>query len=163
MTLDEKDIEILHAIANAKNDSPDKISELTDIPTSTIHYRLQRLREEGIITDDLKTVDLDQVGLSMTIISEIWAEYGKGYHETVGRKLSRIDGVNQVYFLLGETDFVVVSNIASRPRLELLIEEFEAIDEIQRTSSQFVITTLKDEPRPLADYSENTLKEIALE
>lgn len=163
MTLDERDVEILHAIAREKTGSPEQIHEATDIPTSTIHYRLQRLREEGVITDDLNTVDLESVGLTMTVISEVWAEYGEGYHDTIGRKLGEIEGVNKVYFVLGDTDFIVVSNVASRPRLEDLIGEFEAIDEIHRTSTQFVITTLKDESRPLADYSDETLKDIVLE
>jgi len=160
MKLDEKDVKILHAIATDKTDSPEEIEKATGIPKSTVHYRIRQLRDDGIIEDELNNVNLDAIGLSITLISEVWAEYGEDYHEEVGEKLGDIEGVNQVYFTLGDTDFIVVSHLTSRPQIERLVERFEEIDEIQRTSSKFVITTLKNEPHPLADFNESTLLEL---
>ncbi|MFC4246846.1 Lrp/AsnC family transcriptional regulator [Natribaculum luteum] len=157
--MDEKDIRILKAIAAEGINSPDKLQEATGIPKSTIHYRLNQLREEGILENDIMDMNLEKIGLSITLISEVWAEFKEGYHDRVGEKLADIEGVNQVYFTMGDTDFVVISHVTSRQMVESLVEDYEAIDEIRRTSSKFVITTVKDEPRPINDFEFETLEE----
>lgn len=162
MSIDKKSLRILSAIATEKTGSPDRITEITGIPKSTVHYRIQQLKEEGVITNDLFDIDLEEVGLSITLFSEVRAEFEEGYHESVGDKLGEIEGVNQVYFTLGDTDFIVISHLHSRQEVERLVEEFETIDEIERTSSTFVITTVKNEPDPIADYDMETLSELLL-
>lgn len=155
--MDEKDIRILHTMASEGINSPEKICEYTDIPKSTVHYRLEQLREKGVIKNDLGEMDLSEIGLSITLISDIYAEFGEGYHETVGEKLANIEGINQVYFTMGDTDFVVIAHLDSRDMVESLVSDYEAIDEVSRTSSKFVITTVKREPHPISDFEVETL------
>lgn len=155
--MDGKDVQILAAIAKLGTGSPEKISTETNIPKSTVHYRLDNLREEGVITNDLFDVDLTEIGLNLTVITNVMAEYSEGYHDKVGEKLGAVEGVNQVYFTMGDTDFVVISHLSDRGMVENLVQEFEAIDEVARTSSKFVIMTIKDENRPLNDFETETL------
>lgn len=155
--MDEKDIRILAAIARIGTARSDKIEEETGIPKSTVHYRLDQLRESGVIKNNLFDIDLDEVGLSITLISEVWAEFEEGYHEIVGEKLADVEGVNQVYFTMGDTDFIVIAHVANREMVESLVEDYEAIEEIERTSSKFVITTVKDEQNALNDFEIETL------
>ncbi|WP_255170959.1 Lrp/AsnC family transcriptional regulator [Natrononativus amylolyticus] len=159
--IDERDVEILLAIATEQSPSTETIHEATGIPKSTVHYRLNSLREDGVIANDLFELDLEQVGLEITIISEVWAEFDQGYHDRVGRTLSEIEGVNQVYFTMGDTDFVVIARLSSRDTVVDLVEEYESVDEITRTSSKFVITAIKDQTPIglLADYEKETLLE----
>jgi DNA-binding Lrp family transcriptional regulator len=158
--MDERDVEILKAIADLGEPSPKIIESKTGIPKSTVHYRLENLRESGIIKDDLFNLDLSAIGLDLTVISEVNAEYEEGYHEEVGRKLSEIEGVNQVYFTMGDTDFIVIAHLADRKMVEDLISAYERIDEVKRTSTSFVITTIKDERTPLRDFELDTLKAL---
>lgn len=44
----------------------------------------------------------------------MWAEFQLGYRKTVGEKLADVEGVNQIYFTLGDTNFIVISNLPSR-------------------------------------------------
>lgn len=157
--MDERDLEILMAIAELGTGSPEAIQEETGIPKSTVHYRLTKLREDGVIENDLYDLDLENVGLKITVITEVMATYKQGYHETVGEKLGEVEGVNQVYFTMGDTDFVVISRLTDREMVERLVEDFEAIDEVERTSSKFVITTVKEEANALRDYDVETLRD----
>ena len=161
-TMDEKDLRILNTLAQEGITSPDKIQEQTGIPKSTVHYRLNQLREAGILKNDLGEMDLSKLGLSITIISEVYAEFDEGYHRTVGQKLSAIEGVNQVYFTMGDTDFIVVSHVTSREMVESLIEDYEEVAEIRRTSSKFVVKTVKREPHPINDFETETLFEALI-
>lgn len=155
--MDEKDIQILYTALTEKITSPERLAEVTEIPKSTVHYRLENLQEEGVIENDLFDVDLEKLGLSLRVISEVMAEYEKGYHEEVGERLAEIEGVNQVYFTMGDTDFVVVATLSSRDMVEELVAQYEAIDAVTRTSSKFVITTVKESEHPLTDFELETL------
>lgn len=155
--MDEKDIQILTTIAKEGINSPDKIEQHTEIPKSTVHYRMNQLKEKGIIKNDLCDMDLSEIGLSITLISEVYATFGEGYHSTVGEQLADVEGVNQVYFTMGDTDFIVVAHVTDREMVESLVADYEAIDEIDRTSSRFAITRVKDEPYPINDFEYDTL------
>ncbi len=45
--MDERDVRLLKAIAELETGSPERLHEATDIPISTIHYRLNNLRDEA--------------------------------------------------------------------------------------------------------------------
>lgn len=157
--MDERDLQILKTIAEKQIDSPSKIHELTGIPQSTVYYRLNNLRDEGIIKNDLYDVDLEKLGLGITIIVEVVATYGEGYHEKVGEHLSEVEGVSEVHFTMGDRDFVVIAHVPNREGVERLISDFEKINEVERTESKFAITTIKNEPRVINTYSMDTLAE----
>lgn len=159
MSLDARDVRILRSIAQNDSTSPERIHDETDIPKSTVHYRIEKMKDRGVIKNDLFEIDFEKVGLGLTVISEVLAEFGEGYQQEVGEALAEIEGVNEVYFTMGDTDFIVISRLPSRDMVETLVEEFEAIDGIQRTSSKFVITSIKAQESVgmLRDYSETTV------
>jgi DNA-binding Lrp family transcriptional regulator len=153
--MDERDITLLKAISDLGTGSPEKLHEETDIPVSTIHYRLNNLREAGVIENDLYDVDLDAFGLGVTVIVEVLASYDR--YEDISERLLDIEGVTQLYFTMGETDFVVVARLPDSDDVERLIRDFESIPEVERTNSTFVISSLRDSTRPLESYSLDTL------
>lgn len=157
--MDERDVRLLKAISDLGTGSPERLNEETDIPVSTIHYRLNNLREAGVITNDLYDLDLTKVGLGVTVVLDVLADYS-GSHETVSDRLLAVEGVTEAYFTMGETDFVVVARLPDSDDVERLIREFESIDEIDRTNSTFVIRSLRDGQRPLESYSLESLVEM---
>ena len=156
--MDERDLRILKAIAELGTGSPERIHEETDIPISTIHYRLNNLRESGVIENDLYDLNLEKLGLGVTVIVEVLADYSDSYDE-VAEQLLDVEGVTQAYFTMGETDFVVVARLSDSDKVEGLIRDFEAIEEVERTNSTFVVTPLRDGHRALRSYRIETLIE----
>ncbi|MFB6093735.1 MAG: Lrp/AsnC family transcriptional regulator [Halanaeroarchaeum sp.] len=154
--MDERDLRILKAISDLGTGSPERIHEETDIPVSTIHYRLNNLREAGVIENDLYDLDLEELGLGVTVIVEVLADYSDSY-EDVADQLLEIEGVSEAFFTMGETDFVVIARLSGSEKVERLIREFEAIDQVERTNSTFVITPLREGHRILESYSIETL------
>jgi len=80
---------------------------------STIHYRLNNLREDGVIENDLYDLDHEALGLGVTVIVEVLADY-EGPYEEFAEELLAVEGVTEAFFTMGETDFVV-------PRAALLV------------------------------------------
>ncbi len=155
--MDERDLRILMAIANLGTGNVEQLHDETDIPTSTIHYRIENLKERGVIRNDLLDIDIQKAGLKLTLISEVIAEYGELTEGDVGEKLSNIEGVNKVYFTLGDVDFILIAHLTNRDMVHRLVNDYESIPEVSRVSSKFVIMTIKDEPNPFNDYSLETL------
>jgi DNA-binding Lrp family transcriptional regulator len=153
--MDERDITLLKAISDLGTGSPEKLHEETGIPVSTIHYRLNNLREAGVVENDLYDVDLDAFGLGVTVIVEVLASYDR--YEDVSEQLLDIEGVTQLYFTMGETDFVVVARLPDSDDVERLVRDFESVPEVERTNSTFVISSIRDSTRPLESYSLDTL------
>ncbi|MDR5657151.1 MAG: Lrp/AsnC family transcriptional regulator [Halobacteriota archaeon] len=160
--MDERDVAILKAISDLGTGSPDQLHEETGIPVSTIHYRLNNLREEGIITNDLYDFDHEKLGLGVTIIVEVLAEY-EGSADEVKDALFDIEGVTQVFFTMGETDFIVLARLPDSDSVERLIADFESIPEVDRTNSTFVVSTLRDESRAPATYDLETLTDALVD
>lgn len=155
--MDERDVRLLKAIAELETGSPEQLNEATGIPVSTIHYRLNNLREEGVITNDRYEVDLEELGLGVTVIVEIHADY-RGSYETFADRLLTVEGVTNVYFTMGETDFIVIARLSDSGMVERLIAEFEQLEGVDRTDSTFVISAI-EERDALQSYELETLLE----
>ncbi|WP_430505513.1 Lrp/AsnC family transcriptional regulator [Haloparvum sp. PAK95] len=156
--MDERDVRLLKAISDLGTGSPERLHEETDIPVSTIHYRLNNLKEAGVIDNDLYDFDHEELGLGVTVIVEVLASY-EGPYEEFADELLAVEGVTQAFFTMGETDFIVIARLSSSDAVERLIGDFEAIPEVERTNSTFVISALRDEPRAPATYDAETLVE----
>jgi Lrp/AsnC family leucine-responsive transcriptional regulator len=161
--MDERDIRLLKAISDLGTGSPERLHEETDIPVSTIHYRLNNLREAGIIRNDLYDIDLEEVGLDVTVLVQLSTDY-HGSHHDFEEKILEVEGVSQAYFTMGETDFVVIAHLPDREFVERLITDLETIDEVRGTNSTFVVSTLRHSTRTLENYDlETLLSELAEE
>ena len=155
--MDERDVRLLKAISDLETGSPERLHEETGIPVSTIHYRLNNLREQGVIENDRYDIDLEELGLGVTVLVEIHADYRGSYEEFADRLLT-VEGVTNVYFTMGETDFIVIARLSGSEMVERLIAEFEQLEGVERTDSTFVISAI-EERDALQSYELETLLE----
>ncbi|GGJ16270.1 transcriptional regulator [Halobellus salinus] len=154
--MDERDIRLLKAISDLGTGSPERLNEETDIPVSTIHYRLNNLQESGIIQNDLYDLDLEEVGLDVTVLVQLSTDY-HGTHHDFEETILEVEGVSQAYFTMGQTDFVVIAHLPDRELVERLITDLERIDEVRSTNSTFVVSTLRHSTRAFESYELETL------
>jgi DNA-binding Lrp family transcriptional regulator len=154
--MDERDVRLLKAIAELGTGSPERLHEETDIPVSTIHYRLNNLREAGVIENDLYDFDLDELGLGVTVLVEVLADYAGNYEEVAG-DIRDIEGVTQVFSTMGETDFVAIARVHDDEAVGDLLRTFEDVPGVVRTNSTYVVDTVYDDRRAVGSYSLETL------
>ncbi|MFC5970583.1 Lrp/AsnC family transcriptional regulator [Halomarina salina] len=153
--MDERDVRLLRAITDLGTGSPEALHEETDIPVSTIHYRLNNLRDEGVITNDLYDIDLDAVGLDVTVVVEILADLDD--RPAVEDEILAIEGVTHLFSTMGETDFIAIARLPDADQVGRLIDDFEHVDEVERTNSTFVIDSIREDSRALGSYEVETL------
>ena len=106
--MDEKDIQILKSLEELETTSTEAVSDATGIPLSTIHYRLNNLRDAGVITNERLDLDLDEFGLGVTILVQIFTKDDQSHTES-GQAIAGIEGVTKVFFTMGSTDFIALA------------------------------------------------------
>jgi DNA-binding Lrp family transcriptional regulator len=151
--LDEKDLELLRSIETDFDVSLGTLSDELGLSKSAIHYRLNKLKEKEVVTGITADLDPVSLGLDMVAITEVSVTHEQGYSEDIGTELAALDWVEQVYYTMGDVDFVVVSRVQNRTQMNDVIEEMVAIDGVNETSSRFVMSELKSNPRTLANVS----------
>lgn len=137
--LDETDLALLELVEEDFDVSLKIISEELDVSKSAVHYRINKLKDEGVIQGVTADVDPLSFGLEIVAITDVSVTHESGYSEDIGEKLQALQGVEQVFYTMGDTDFVAISRVQSRNQLNSLIERIVAIDGVNETSSKFVM------------------------
>ncbi|MDQ2050867.1 Lrp/AsnC family transcriptional regulator [Natronolimnohabitans sp. A-GB9] len=159
ITLDETDFRLLRELDENGDIDADEIADELDISQSTVYYRLEKYRDQGILTGHVAHLDRHELGLSMTAISEIKTVYGPEAKE-VGERLAQLSGVQQVYSMIGEMSFYVISHVRDHDHLQSLIEEIIETDGVENSATHIVLRTFKEEPRLLVNYDEDDLEQL---
>jgi len=159
VNLDEKDFKLLYHLDREGDIDVETISEELEISSSTVYYRLEKYREMGILKGKVAHLDPRKLGLELTVISEIKGAYGPEY-ETLGTQLSELSAVQEVYFMLGEMSFYVISKVKDHDHLQDLIDAIINIDGVEDSATHVVLKTFKDEPRLLTNYDTADLERL---
>lgn len=138
-SFDETDLELIELIENDYDVSLQTIADELDVSKSAVHYRLNKFKDEGVIQSVTADINPRAFGLEMVAITDVSVSHASGYSENIGEKLSDLQGVEQVFYTMGDVDFVAISRVQSRNQLNDLIERIVSIDGVNETSSSFVI------------------------
>lgn len=152
--LDERDLALLRRIEADFDASLEELADELELSKSTIHYRITKLREQGIIKGVTADVDPLALGLSMMMITEVSVNHETGYADDIGTRLTEIKGITEVYYTMGDVDFLVLSRVQTREQMNTLIDSIVSIEGVDETSSRFVMKELKTDGRPVSMLSE---------
>ena len=146
-SIDKTDRAILEILQKDCRAQLNQISNKIGVPKSTVRYRIKRMESKGIISDYCVKVDPTKLGKDYVAISHIRAKYGPNYHERIGNLLAQISGAWGVYFVFGETDFIVISRSKNREDFMKKLEKITNMPEIERHNTQIVGKVIKEDPR----------------
>lgn len=153
--LDEHDLAILEFIERDFDVNLQELAEELELSKSAIHYRLKNLREQGVIEGVTADLDPAAFGLSMLMITDVSVDHERGYADDIGEQIGGVAGVNQVYYTMGDVDFVVVSRVQNRSQMNEVIDEIVGIDGVDETSSRFAMKEIKTDANSLPNLSDD--------
>lgn len=160
--LDETDLALLEYIESDFDVNLEELSEELGLSKSAIHYRINKLREENIIQGVSAELDPLAFGLNMMMITEVSVTHERGYAEDIGEQLAAVDGVQQVYYTMGDVDFVVISRVQNRDQMNELLDVIVGIDGVNETSSRFVMQEMSPTGGTLSNMSDQ-MRETVLD
>ena len=160
INLDRHDLALLELVEDDFDMSLEEIASGLDLSKSSVHYRLKKLRDQGIIKSVTADINMPALGLSMEMITEVMVSHETGYAENIGSDLSDIEGVAEVYYTMGDVDFLVISRAQNRKQMNELLDNIVGIKGVNETSSRFVMKNLKSDRKPVSSLSDEARSNI---
>ncbi len=145
--MDGKDSQLLTQLLEDSRQSTALISRKTEIPRVTVHDRLSKLVQRGVIRKFTVSLDYAKIDLPVTVF--VLVSYDptakNGQHE-LARKIASIPGIYAVHIISGEWDLLL--KIRARTIEEvgaLIIDKIRVIPGVQKTYTMAGFETVKEE------------------
>jgi Lrp/AsnC family transcriptional regulator, leucine-responsive regulatory protein len=135
-------------LQNLQKDAKIGLSDLakaTGLASSSVHYRIKRLEDKQVIKGYMAVVDPGKLGYDILAVSFIRSKYDPKSYERLSQALPRIPGVWAVYFLMGDTDYIVLIRAKNRADLNRIVYKLISMRDIERSDTRVVIERLKED------------------
>ena len=145
--MDNLDTSIIWSLnENARKSYRDIAREL-NVSLSTVSNRIHGMEQEGIIKGYVPVLDPQKIGYDLTVI--IGVKISKGKLLEVQKKIARDDRVFGVYDVTGDWDSILMARLKNRMEVNDFIKNIVAMEFIERTYTQVVLNTVKEEKKVL--------------
>jgi len=144
-SLDHIDKRILQFLQDNAKTPYSRIAEELGISEATVHLRIKKLVQSGVIKRFQAIIDPEKVGKGVTAIVAITASPQR--YEGVLKKLREMPDVYEIYDVTGEYYAILKIRVGNREELARVIDEIGAVEGVEGTKTMFVLRTVKEESR----------------
>ncbi|HEX2021857.1 MAG TPA: Lrp/AsnC family transcriptional regulator [Candidatus Thermoplasmatota archaeon] len=145
--LDDADVALLRALNQDARKSYRDLAKELGLALSTVSARVKRLEEEGYIVGYVPVLDPARLGFDLVVIVGVKITAGKLLEAQ--QRIARLPRAYGVYDVTGEWDSMVLARFRSREELNGFIKDLLALPYVERTGTQLVLNTVKEERRVL--------------
>ena len=140
MRLDEKDTKILELLKENSALTTSQISKKTKIPITTIHNRVKKMKQLGIIKNFTVNIDYEKIGKPLTAyilltVNQNISPNKKISQSDIGKKIKMFEDVESVDIVIGVIDMLIKARVKTMHDLNNLItnklREIEGVDKTQ--------------------------------
>lgn len=144
--LDETDREILDLLVVDASRSIAEIARLLSMPRPTVQYRVQKMRERGIIKAIKAIPDYAKLGKQVTafVLVNFLPNPDVSQRE-LAEKVSKLQGVHEVHVISGEWDLLLKVRVGSMEELgRMVIDKLRAMKGVGHTVTCASFTAVKE-------------------
>jgi len=139
--LDEKDFLIMGALENNADLTTKKLAFKLGMPQTTVHNRIKRLREIGVIKKYVAILDAKKLGKMLSAYVLIDIDYD--LHYTIVRKLMAMPYVTDISAITGTNDLIIKVRVKDAEELgELVLQKLRSMG-VRRTETLMELETVK--------------------
>lgn len=107
--MDEKDIQILKLMQTNARLTAEALGDEIGLSPPAVQKRLKKLRETGVIENEIAVLSTSLLGRKMTVIVQVTLERESRMHlDAFKRRMRNAPAVQQCYYATGEADFILV-------------------------------------------------------
>ncbi len=145
--LDDKDRRILAELRRNAKDTTKAIAEKTGIPRTTVHDRITKMEERGVIRKYTVIPDYEELGQSTTAYVFLSYDSRDGVpQDDVAAALSEMEGVYEVHMISGDWDMLAKVRGRTVEQIgELVIQRLRRIGGVGKTLTCTVFKTWKED------------------
>lgn len=145
--LDDKDRRILEALREDAQETTKAIAETTGIPRTTVHDRITRMEDRGIIRQYTVIPDYEALGEATTAFVFLTYDARSSVsQEDVAAELGDIEAVYEVHMISGDWDIIAKVRGESLEQIgDLVIDRVRDLGGVGQTQTSTVFRTWKEE------------------
>jgi DNA-binding Lrp family transcriptional regulator len=155
-TLDSFDRKLLALLQEDARRSAELMGTMIGLSASAVQRRIARLREEGVIFEEIAIVDPRSLGRSLTVIVDIEVERDRP--ELVAllkRWLNAEPAIQEAWYVTGDSDFVLVVTARDVEDYDALMQKLASENpNVRRFRTRVALGTLKRGCKVPIDESE---------
>lgn len=143
--MDEFDIAILKRLQTNCTQNSLEIGTEIGLSASSVQRRIKKLRTSGIISSEIAVLNPASIKGMVTVITEVVLNKGGAAAiSQFSEKLNKVDAVQQVFYVAGQADFIVIIVCQDMAHYEQLSEQlFMNNENVAKFTSNVVIGTKK--------------------
>ena len=123
--MDDKDFESLRLVQSNARLTADTIGHEIGLSPPAVQKRLKKLRDTGVIENEIAVLSPAKVGREMTVIVQVMLERESRLHlDSFKRRMKSAPGVQQCYYTTGEADFILVVIVKDIQAYEAFTQEY---------------------------------------
>lgn len=144
--LDDKDRRILEALRDNAKETTKAIAEKTGIPRTTVHDRITKMEDRGVIKKYTVIPDYEELGEHTTAFVFLSYDSRDGIaQEDVAQALSEMEGVYEVHMISGDWDMLAKVRGESVEAIgDLVIQRLRRLGGVGKTLTCSVFRTWKE-------------------
>ena len=140
MELDDTDRAILRILQENARTPFSEIARRIEMSSATVHDRVGRLEDAGVINGYHADVDAKKVGYGVSALVGLRVEQGR--EEDALSRLREIDGVQAIHLTTGEWDVMLRVYAKDTDALrELMFDNVAAMDGFSRSQTMIILGT----------------------
>jgi len=140
-TLDETDKKIIEVLKNDSRTPFTEIASRLGVSDSTIHVRLRKLREEGIIK--AYTIEVNEEVYGKKVFGLAMINANLGYLDKVVPELVALENVVNVYETHGSNDLIAFIDAMNLDELRDILMEIRMMENVASTSLTTILKIWK--------------------
>lgn len=144
--MDDLDRNILKILQGDAQTNFKTIAERCKTTVGTVHNRIKRLKDDGIIKRMIPELDAKKLGYGVTALIQLQIQ--GGHLQEVEQDITRDPHVCSIYDVTGEYDAVVVAKFRDIDDLNGFVKRMLTNKFILRTSTHLVLSVVKESFTP---------------
>ncbi len=141
---DEIDFQILKILQDDGRKPVAEIARQVKLASPSVHERISKLEQEGIINGYAAILDSKKLGKDVTAFIGIKINHAISNGDTVIKELGKIDEILESHTVTGDEDILLKVKTENTTTLEQVITKIYSIKGILNTKTTVVLSTLTE-------------------
>ncbi len=146
MELDNLDTKILKLLMDDAGMSYKTIASKCKTTIGTVHNRIKRMKDEGVILRMIPELDTVKLGFDICVLIEVQVKGGR--IESIEKQFSKHPNVCSIYDITGDFDTVLVAKFKNTQELNAFVKRMNNNEAVLRTSTKLVLNVVKEGVNP---------------
>ncbi|MEZ4685569.1 MAG: Lrp/AsnC ligand binding domain-containing protein [Bacteroidia bacterium] len=133
--IDNLDLQIMASLMRDAQEPFTEIAKRLGISSGTVHVRMRKLRERGIVTGSRLEIDPTSLGYDISAFVGVFLEKGSFYNE-IAEVLYAIPEITEIHYTTGRYSmFLKIVCKNTRELRQVLNDKIQTLPSIQRTET----------------------------